>query len=151
MRIVLAAQLERMSAQYREENKRLLETIDNLQGTMQQLTENMRAMTTTALTRLTGEDDTDQDEDGFIESPSRKNKPGKKTSLQNAMVPYSPQQKLTAKEQEESAKRARSRISSSPASKLQNEQHSNQYELLSAEPDDEKGDEGMEYHNELEE
>ena len=66
------------------------------------------------------------------------------------MVAYSPQQKLTAKEQEESAKRARSRISSTPESKLQNEQQSNRYAALSEDPDDENGEEGMEYQDELE-
>ena len=66
------------------------------------------------------------------------------------MVPYSSQPKLTTKEQEESAKRARSRISSSPESKLQQEQQFNRYELLSADPDDDKGEELMEYQDELE-
>ena len=98
MRIAHAAQLERMSAQYREENKRLSDTIENLQGTMQQLMANMRVTTTTMSTSA-------QDEDGFIESPSRETKTGKKSSLQNAIVPYSSQPKITATEQEESAKR----------------------------------------------
>ena len=151
MRISHAAQLERMSAQYRDENKRLSETIDNLQNTMQQLTENMRIMTTTASTRTSGEANIDLEEGDFIESPPRKNKPGKKSSLQNAMVPYSPQQKLTAKEQEESAKRARSRISSSPESTLQNKQQSNRYAALGGDPDDDNGEEeGMEYQDESE-
>ena len=73
MQISHAAQLEWMSAQYRDENKRLSETIDNLQNTMQQLTENMRIMTMTASTRTSGEANIDLEEDDFIESPPRTN------------------------------------------------------------------------------
>ena len=105
---------------------------------MQQLMANLRVMTTMMSTSPLGEAATTQDEDGFVESASRKIKTGNKSSPQNAMVLYSSQPKLTAKEQEESAKRARSRISSSPESKLQHEQWSNRYELLSADPDNEK-------------
>ena len=57
---------------------------------------------------------------------------------------------LTAKEQEESAKRAWSRISSSPESKLQNKQKANRYAALSGDPEDENDEEGMEYQDELE-